>query len=154
MQKLRILATQYTLTTKSLEIYVAGCKGQPHCFGCHNPESWSFEQGDIYDSMYFVNRIKRKIEEFPSLVQNIMIFGGEPLDSDISELLFECNIFKIPIWLFTHYEFNEVPKYMLNYCSYIKTGRYLPELKVDKNEWYGINLATSNQKIYKRGVDY
>jgi glutaminase len=39
-------------------------------------------------------------------------------------------------------------------CDYIKTGRYIPELKVNENVHYGINLATSNQKIYKKGIDY
>jgi anaerobic ribonucleoside-triphosphate reductase activating protein len=154
-RKLRILATQYTLATKSLEIYTAGCSGNPyHCEGCHNPESWNFDQGDLYNTQYFIKRIRAKVIDFPELVKNIMIFGGEPLDSDISELLFECNIFRIPIWLFTHYDLDDVPQYVKNYCTYIKTGRYVKSLVVDDNVQYGIKLASLNQNIYKRGVDY
>ena len=46
---MNILATQYTLPYKSLDIYVAGCSGSPHCINCHNKESWDFNQGEIYN---------------------------------------------------------------------------------------------------------
>lgn len=153
MNKLRILATQYTITTKSLEIYVSGCKHHS-CEGCHNPETWEFNQGEVYDTAYFMKHIYSKVKNFPLLVENIMIFGGEPLDSDLGELLFECNVLKKPIWIFTHYELDEVPDYIKNYCTYIKTGAYRKDLTVDNNIQYGIKLATSNQKIHKKGVDY
>ena len=39
-------------------------------------------------------------------------------------------------------------------CDYIKTGSYIEELKCDDNIQYGIKLATSNQKINKKGIDY
>ena len=41
---MNIIQTQYTLKRKSLEIYKSGCRG-PHCKGCHNPETWEFNQG-------------------------------------------------------------------------------------------------------------
>ena len=46
---MNIVTTQYTLKTKSLEIYVAGCRGDSHgthCEGCHNPELWDFNIGE------------------------------------------------------------------------------------------------------------
>ena len=67
---MRILSTQYTLANKSLEIYISGCMASPHCEGCHNPESWDFDLGEVYDINYFY-KIKRKIEEFPSLVKKV-----------------------------------------------------------------------------------
>ena len=150
---MRILATQYTLKTKTLEIYIAGCKGNPHCKGCHNKETWDFNQGEPYGEKV-IKSIKNKIDSFPNLVDNIAIFGGEPLDSDISPLLVNLSNFNLPIWIFTRYELDQVPSYVKDYCSYIKCGRYDEGLKTDDNEQYGIKLATSNQRIYKKGLDY
>ena len=150
----RILATQYTLMYRSFDIYVSVCKGNPHCENCHNPESWNFNQGEKYDTVYYITHISKKVKNFSSLVHNIMIFFFEFLDSDLGELLFELSILNKPIWLFTHYSLDEVPQYVKNYCKYIKTGRYIPKLKVSENMQCGINLATSNQKIYVKGIDY
>ena len=46
---MNIVSTQYTLSTKSLEIYLAGCSGQPKCKGCHNPMLWDFNMGEKWD---------------------------------------------------------------------------------------------------------
>ena len=40
------------------------------------------------------------------------------------------------------------------YFDYIKCGRYEEELKTINHIEYGITLASSNQHIYKKGVDY
>lgn len=153
---MNILATQYTLDTKSLEIYLAGCYGNPHCKGCHNPSSWDFNNGEPYDCLY-EDKIKNKVEDFKSLINNIMIFGGEPLDQDHKELkrmLKTLHNYNIPIWIFTRYEFKNIPDFVKKYCDYIKCGRYIPELSCENNIQYGIKLATSNQKLYKKGVNY
>jgi anaerobic ribonucleoside-triphosphate reductase activating protein len=152
---MKIASTQYSLNTQSFEIYLSGCKGDDgvHCNGCHNPELWDFNIGEEYNTSYF-SRLKTKIKEFDLLIKNIYILGGEPLDNtpnELSELLFELKTLDKDIWLFTHYEIDEIPEYVKNYCKYIKTGRYIPELKSDNNIQYGIKLASSNQKIYKLG---
>ncbi|MDN5317857.1 MAG: anaerobic ribonucleoside-triphosphate reductase activating protein [Thermoanaerobacterium sp.] len=148
---MNILSTQYSLETKSLEIYVAGCSGNPHCANCHNHESWDFKQGTKYNEKYF-SHIKNKIKDFDALIDNIMILGGEPLDQNIDELihlLFDLNTLNKKIWLFTRYEIEQIPNEVIKFCDYIKTGKYIPELKTDNNIQYGIKLATSNQKIIK-----
>jgi anaerobic ribonucleoside-triphosphate reductase activating protein len=147
---MNILYVDFTLKHKSLDIYTAGCKGLPHCKNCHNPESWSFDQGDKFNDKIKI-KIKNYIEDF-NIIENIMIFGGEPLDNDITELLDFFNFLKTfdkQIWLFTHYELNEINDEIKNKCNYIKTGRYIPELSIDNNLQYGIKLATSNQQIFK-----
>ena len=154
---MNILGTQYTLDTKSFEIYVAGCSGEPHCVGCHNPESWDFSHGEQFNMFYFKNKIHQKVEEFDNLIDNIMIFGGEPLDQDIQSLESLLSLLKDTkkkIWMFTRYSINDVPEFVKRYCHYIKCGAYIPELIVDDNIQYVIKLATSNQHIYKKGVDY
>jgi anaerobic ribonucleoside-triphosphate reductase activating protein len=154
---MNILSTQYTLSNKALEIYVSGCRGNPHCTNCHNPSSWNFDLGEEYNDEYFSNNIKNKIEQFKDLIDNIMIFGGEPLDQELDELFFMLNDLrncKIPIWIFTRYDLHEIPNYVKHTCDYIKCGKYDESLSTDTNIQYGIKLATSNQNIYKKGVDY
>ncbi|MCX7648913.1 MAG: 4Fe-4S cluster-binding domain-containing protein, partial [Elusimicrobiales bacterium] len=136
---MRILGTQYSLNTKSFEIYIAGCSGNPHCEGCHNPESWNFNNGNPYNLKYFLN-IKEKIELFDTLIENIMIFGGEPLDQDKNELinfLKDLKFLNKKIWLFTRYELEEVPLEIKDLCDYIKTGRYIKELTTNDNIQFG-----------------
>ncbi|MDD4804887.1 MAG: 4Fe-4S cluster-binding domain-containing protein [Candidatus Pacebacteria bacterium] len=153
---MNILTTQYTLQTKSLDIYIAGCSGSPHCKNCHNPESWDFSLGEPYDGVYW-NKLSIKLQEFDTIIDNIMIFGGEPLDNNLDELyqlLLDLSLTDKKIWLFTRYDLPNMPDFVKRYCNYIKCGRYIEELKSDDNVQYGIKLATSNQKIYKKGIDY
>lgn len=153
---MNIIGTQYTLKHKAFEIYVAGCNGSPHCKGCHNPESWDFNRGDKLDEQW-VLQTEQKIQSFDKMIDNIMIFGGEPLDQKIVELidlLMWLSRFGKKIWLFTRYEIDEVSLVVKNYCDYIKCGRYDPDYITSSNNQYGITLATSNQHIYKKGLDY
>lgn len=153
---MNILATQYTLSTKSFEIYISGCAGNPHCKGCHNPNSWNFNLGYKFNNEYYV-KIKDKILEFDSLVNNIMIFGGEPLDNnhdDLINLLDKLSEFDKSIWLFTRYSLEEIPNKIKIRCEYIKCGRFDIDLLTEDNIQYGIKLASSNQHIFKKGIDY
>lgn len=151
---MNVLATQFSLETKSLDIYLAGCRGNPHCSNCHNPESWDFDQG--VDWKEALREIWRKLEAFPDLIENIMIFGGEPFDQDPDELdsfLWYLDREGVDIWLFTRLKPMEVPEFAKRYCAYIKCGRYEENLR-GVQEQYGIKLASTNQRIYKKGVDY
>ena len=157
---MNIVTTQYTLKTKSLEIYVAGCRGDSHgkhCEGCHNPELWDFNLGERYTDEY-EEKIRQKIQDFDDLINNIMIFGGEPLDQpyiDLKKLIEFLKTTKKTLWLFTRYGIEEVlQNTIFSNFDYIKCGMYDKNLITDNNIQYGIKLATSNQKIYKKGVDY
>lgn len=154
-RKLKILASQYTLKMKAFEIYTAGCVG-PHCEGCHNQETWSFNQGNEYSKEMF-EEIKEKINDFESLIDKIMIFGGEPFDSshfELEKMLKDLKTLNKEIWVFTRNRLEDLPEFAKEYCDYIKSGRYIKELVTNDNTQYGIELATSNQKIYKKGIDY
>jgi anaerobic ribonucleoside-triphosphate reductase activating protein len=153
---MNILGTQFTLQYNSLDIYIAGCKGNPHCHNCHNPESWDFNKGELWNDEYFT-RIEEKVSTFNTLIKNVMIFGGEPLDQNHNELelfLKEIHSFNKQIWIFTRYGLDDIPTFVKENCDYIKSGRYIEELTIDNHIQYGIKLATSNQHIYKKGIDY
>lgn len=153
---MNILGTQYTLKHKAFEIYVAGCNGSPHCKGCHNPESWDFNNGEPINDE-FLEATRNKIRSFDDVIENIMIFGGEPLDQKMGELidlLDWLGQFNKKIWIFTRYDLNEVSLIIKNRCDYLKCGGYESQKRTDSNVQYGINLATTNQHIYKKGLDY
>jgi organic radical activating enzyme len=140
---------------KSLDIYVAGCSGNPHCVNCHNTESWDFTKGTPYLDAW--DGISRKLDEFGYVIDNIMIMGGEPLDQDwrdFLQLLRYLERYDKDIWLFTRKSLEEVPSIVKHFCSYIKTGRYLKDLPVHTTDVYGIRLSSINQQIHKKGKDY
>lgn len=143
---MKIASTQYTTATKSLEIYLAGCDGS--CKECHNPELWDFELGDNYEEK--IEAIKAKIKKFDRLIDWIWILGGEPLLQDHKKLIHlmrEIRAAGKPILLMTR--FNDIPREISRECDFIKTGEYIPELAGTGREYYGIQLATGNQKIEK-----
>lgn len=148
---MRILSTQYSVDTSSFDIYLAGCNAAPKCEGCCNPESWAFNQGKKYDKNYFAS-IKNKVETFDTLIDKIMILGGEPLDQDLGELSMFiqdlCSLNK-EIWLFTHYSYSQVPLYFIDGVDYLKTGRHIPKYRTENNIQYGVKLSSSNQNIFK-----
>ena len=153
--KMKIIAKDFSLATASYDIFFSGCAASPRCEGCHNPEAWSFGVGTPW--IGHIMDICRDIRTYNNVVKRIFIMGGEPLDQDREAfLLFLQGIKDLnkDIWLFTHYELDEVPENVKDLVDYIKTGRYKPELSIDDNICYGVKLATSNQKVYKKGIDY
>ncbi len=147
---MNIVSTQFTLELNSLDIYLSGCSGIPKCKGCHNPELWDFNNGLPYEE--WTEGINSKVKDFDIMIKNIMVFGGEPLDQnpiELIEFLKFLNTLNKKIWLFTRNDIEEVPEKIKILCDFIKTGRYIEELKTDGNIQYGIKLATSNQKIWE-----
>jgi len=148
---MNIIKIDYTLKYESLDVYVAGCKAIPKCEGCHNPESWGFNQGYAYDQNV-LKYIQVQVDDFGEMIDRFMIFGGEPLDQDhdmLIQLLTDLRTFNKDIWLFTRFEIQDVPKKIQSLCDYIKTGRYDKKNACEDKFKYGIKLASKNQKIYK-----
>lgn len=147
---MNILAIEFSLAYDSLDLYISGCKGQPHCKGCHNPETWRFDQGKEYKTV--LHKIKQKIIDNSDVIKRICIYGGEPLDQDKNELidlLSNLNELNIEIVLFTRYNIDEIDTDIKNLCDVIKSGRYIEELKTDNGDCYfGMKLASSNQKFH------
>lgn len=155
IKTLNIAPIDYTLSLRSVDIYVSGCK-LPHCHECHNPELWEFSSGTPY-SKKTLETVGSYISDFPRLVKKIMILGGEPMDQNIdalTEMLKDLKHFKKEIWLFTRNVIDEIPSSIKKYCDYIKTGKYICTQYTANNTQYGIKLASDNQTILKKGVDF
>ena len=153
---MKIATLDYTYKQKALDIYVSGCQG-PHCKNCHNPSLWDFNIGQYWIEWKW--KIQDYIREYPEIIENFMIFGGEPLDQpimDLTDMLKWLKWFQRSIWLFTGKEkLSLIDKDVLMLIDYIKIGSYREEMG-EGGEHFGIQLATSNQKIYrvKRGIVY
>ena len=146
---MNIASTQFSLNFDAFEIYLSGCDGV--CSEeCHNKELWDFNLGKDYKEE--LTRIVGKIHKFSLLIKSVWVLGGEPLLQDkdkLIDLLKELKKTDKDITLFTRFELNDIDKEIIELCDYIKCGCYREDLKTDDNIWYGIKLATSNQKIYK-----
>lgn len=96
-------------------LWVSGCS--LHCKGCHNPETWSINSGNLFDE-------DAKRELFEALdkpyIQGVTFSGGHPLEpQNVEEVLNLCKEIKekFPtkdIWLYTGYTFEDICE---RYCN-------------------------------------
>jgi len=148
---------EYSINTKSLDIFFAGCNNR--CTDCYNPILMLFENGTDYKEWF--PKIEYYLDEYKSLISRIFLVGGSPnhqnseeLEDFLLKLRVLCNTYGILVYAFCGEELKDVQDCILKYCDRIKTGAYIPELTCDNNIIEGIKLATSNQKILVKGVDF
>ena len=152
---MNVLCIDYSMATQSLDIFFSGCNMGHHCPGCHNSEAWDFSVGSDWSK--WIEKINKNLAEFGPMISRVFILGGEPLDQDQNELkkfLGELRLSGKELWLFTRYELEDISSEVKQIFDYIKTGPYREDLTVKDNISYGVRLATSNQKVHKKGVDY
>ena len=139
-----------------VSLYIAGCRN--HCPDCHNPESWDFSAGKLFNKS-----ILNEILGFCSknYINGLTIAGGEPMEEENQRellTLVEAIKTKLPskdIWCFTGYEFNdllpggkkhcEVTEKLLSYIDVLIVGPFiLAERDIsDDNRWRG----SRNQRV-------
>lgn len=131
-------------------LWVAGCSH--HCRGCHNPESWDYNQGkslrevrkDLFD------RLDK------SYIQGLTLSGGDPLAQsrrNLLELYFLLRRIKkkFPnkdIWIYSGYTHEEIlqdkfKKLVLSQCDVLVDGLYKYALRDTSLPFRG----SSNQRI-------
>lgn len=149
---MNIASTQFSLKTKSFEIYLSGCDG--FCKDCHNPELWDFNLGRFWEEEVF--NIVEKVLKFQNLIDWIWILGGEPLLQDKVSFLKFLNIIKKArkdLVLFTRFEIDEIDSDIKCEFNYIKTGFFDPNCKAAIIQ-HSITLSSSNQKVFKKQIDF
>lgn len=123
-------------------IYLSGCRHK--CPGCHNPQSWDFEEGTPMSILQIVNIIADN--DF-----DVTLTGGDPLYHP-SEVLELTRIIKERlgknIWLYTGFtaeqiERNNTLKSALKYVDTIVEGPFIEALKDPSLPFRG----SSNQRI-------
>ncbi len=138
-----------------VSLFVSGC--HHHCPGCFNPETWDFENGDVFTESVMekiINALK------PDYIKGLSLLGGEPLEyinqRGILPLVRRVK-FMYPekdIWCYTGYDFekdivNEMftkwpeTKELVSMIDVIVDGKFVEELKDLKLRFRG----SSNQRI-------
>lgn len=131
----------------AVEIYVSGCTR--NCKGCHNPQMQSFDYGEPLNYL----ALTRELRDHKEWFDIIAILGGDLLCQDYDAAISVVCSLKIAfpqkkLWLFTGAELFDVPPWALHYFDVIKTGKYIEALRQPTG------LASSNQRIHRKGVDY
>ncbi len=125
-------------------IFMSGCSHE--CDGCHNPESWDYNNGFDYD----IGVIFDMIEDNINFITGITLSGGDPLYqlNDTKEFLQafrqEEKFKDLSVWLYTGYKFEQIPKGITQYIDVIIDGKY--EKDLPPIAWRGSN----NQKLWRR----
>lgn len=130
--------------TMAFTIWFSGCHFR--CKGCHNKQLWYVDSGSVYEVNDLIQIITHETGKYG--VNDIVFLGGEPLDQDKSELLKLCiamNDIGKNIWLYTGYDFDDIPIVIRDLCYTIKCGRYIEELR-DESKF----PITTNQKVYRK----
>lgn len=140
-------------------LWVSGCT--LHCKNCHNPETWDFNAGKLFDEA-------AKQDLFEALnhpwISGLTISGGHPLEyenlPDVYDIIKEMKI-KYPdktIWLYTGYELSIndfdtsvdicwdnglLRNYILAMCDVVVDGPYVDSLRDISLKFRG----SSNQRL-------
>lgn len=126
-------------------VWFAGCTHG--CRGCQNMTLWDKNNGEYFSPRELHDLIIKETQK--TNIHTVTLLGGEPLQQntqDLLELLVLLDYTGFTIWVYTGYNFDEVPKGFLRYIDYIKCGRYIEELRVDDGSF----PITTNQKVYSK----
>ena len=127
---------------------VLWCQGcSLHCKGCHNPQTWDFNDGKRFD----VAAIQTICEELKKpYVTGLTLSGGHPLEPEsIQECTALCMYLKLrfpekTIWLYTGWTWEEISHMeIMKYIDIVVDGQYIEEQKDITLKWRG----SRNQRV-------
>lgn len=129
-------------------LWVAGCSR--HCKGCHNPETWNYNQGKTKILKEVLEALK------PNYIQGLTISGGDPLLQNKKSLIQLYVLLKIvklkypkkDIWIYSSEIYEEAVKdkwkdKILSLCDVMVDGPYKYYLRDTSLAFRG----SSNQRI-------
>lgn len=118
-------------------VWFAGCPFK--CVGCHNKESWDFNQGTQYTVQELFTKLKPILDK--EYIKGITFSGGEPLERSVEDNkeLFNLIFFirenykdTKDIWIYSGNTFEELiknkdKKNILLLCDVLVDGRFILE---------------------------
>ena len=151
---LKISYIEYSPATNSLDIFMCGCTA-PHCKGCYNEELWDFNAEGISSDECW-QEIVNLNHRFDSLVDRILILGGEPFHNYDAVIKLIKKVKEIypnkDIWIWTGYKFDDIPekcKDILDLADVIVDGRY----EEDKRDLSIAFRGSTNQRIWRKSTN-
>ena len=107
-------------------IFFSGCPH--HCKGCHNPQSWKYENGKEMTVTDIINEIKS------NPICDVTLSGGDPFyqAKEIIPLVKEIKRLNKNIWIYSGYTLEETladeqKKELLSYCDVLVDGKFILE---------------------------
>ena len=128
-------------------LFVSGCPH--HCLGCHNPESWDKDYGELYVE----DEIYHQIIENPFL-DGLTLSGGEPFlyCKELFSLVKRVKAKGLNIWSYTGFTFEEILRWseknsdvqvFLQEIDVLVDGKFIIEKMEPKKHFCG----SGNQRI-------
>lgn len=152
----------------STVLFVSGCNH--HCDGCHNPETWNKENGELF-TLKVLNEIIESLKK--PYIKNFVISGGDPLALyNRKVVLTICKWVKrqvpdINIIVYTGYKIEHLPSYycdlLFPFIDYLIDGEFDKALKPEKLElrgsvnqrcWQIIHSTKNNYKKFDISDEY
>jgi anaerobic ribonucleoside-triphosphate reductase activating protein len=130
----------------SLIFNISGCPYK--CKGCHSTYLWE------YKGNYLSKDIDSIFNEYLGMFTCVCFMGGDTNLIELRELLKLCKSKGLTTCIYSGTDNIKSLENCMEYLDFIKYGSYKKELKCDNNICYGVKLATSNQKMLKKGTDY
>jgi anaerobic ribonucleoside-triphosphate reductase activating protein len=130
----------------SLAINISGCPYK--CRGCHSQYLWEYEGNFVSEDLDIL------LDKYKGYITCVCFMGGDQNIEELRTLLERVKNAGLTTCLYTGCEKLYDLKQILDVCDYVKCGKYDERLLVDNNIQYGVKLASSNQRMYKRGLDY
>lgn len=124
-------------------LWFSGCS--MNCKNCHNPELQSGDRGEEYDVKTVLFAICNECTK--QNIDTVVLLGGEPLEQkfeDLNLLVNKLHTYGYKIWLYTGWEFENIPEQIKDKLYTIKCGRYDDNLKCD-----GFPSST-NQRVFRK----
>lgn len=128
MNNIRILAIKYGTSVDGIglrtSLYGAGC--EHHCPGCHNPQSWDEDGGEVYT----VEELFRLVVEAD---MNVTFTGGDPMFhpegyTELAQMIKEQT--DKTLWCYTGYSYEQLLEHparraLLQWCDILVDGPFL-----------------------------
>ncbi|MFZ5649782.1 MAG: anaerobic ribonucleoside-triphosphate reductase activating protein [Bacillota bacterium] len=128
-------------------IWAQGCKHR--CQGCHSPQTWDFDGGQLRDMDDILDEIKRN-----KLLKGITLSGGDPLEQaeKFAYIAKRAREWGMDVWCYTGYTFEFILgnmhsrrgwKELLENVDVLVDGRY----ERDKKDMRLVFRGSKNQRI-------
>ena len=124
-------------------VFFQGC--HHNCYGCHNPQTHSFDGGYEIDTAEIINKIKNN-----PLLDGVTLSGGDPLFQieGASVLARECKKLGLNVICYTGFEYEKLHSIknidqLLANVDYLIDGKFINELRDLSLKYRG----SSNQRI-------
>lgn len=130
----------------AFSIFFQGCTRG--CKNCHNPDLLDHTGGEVVT----IDSIMAKIMELDKVYDYVCFLGGEPMEQEdaLYVLLRKVRGLGIKTWLYTGFDYEQIPKRITEQCNVIVAGAYIESLATDSFPASSNQVIIRNNKLRRR----